>query len=207
MGDFDRAKILGAQALNIAQANKLTGSATIMLGALGTIALYQGDVDDAIEKLERASEGQELHGNLNIRAGTLINLGLATHLNGDSAKAESMLREAIQMHWECGHIYTISKSLIHLAWIAVDRRNLPHAVRLMGAAAALNAQLSMPFPASQQIFHQPRLQVAQCGLSRADFESFWREGQTMDCKAAVDYALGRLRIPVSGQNLPLTLES
>jgi tetratricopeptide (TPR) repeat protein len=190
IGDLDQARKLAEKALAICNANRLIGSATIMLGTLGRIALYQGDIDYAILQLERARDGQEQHGNPDLRAGTLIHLGFAEHLRGNSAQAESYLQEALQAHWATQRISLIPDNLMRLAWISVDQRDLPRAVRLMGAVAAIHSQLSSTPPASDQIYNTPRLNAAQSTLSATDFECFWREGQAMDCKAAVDYALG-----------------
>ena len=160
-----------------------------MLGTLGDIALLQGDIDSAIQSLKRAHSGLELHGNPDLSAAVLINLGLAMHLSGDSNQAESMLREALQVHWECQRISAIPDNLIRLAWIAVDRQDFPRAVRLMGAVNALRKQSSTPFLERDQIFHQPRLQMAKSSLNPVDFDLYWRAGQAMDCKAAVAYIL------------------
>ena len=189
IGDLDRAKILAEQALQICVSNGLTGSATIMLGTLGSIALFQGNIDEAIQRLDAAREGQERHGNPDLRAGTLVSLGFATHLKGDSTKAELMLNEALQVNWQCQRISAIPSNLIYLAWIAVDRQELARAACLMGAVAALNTQLSTSLSVCEQIFHQPRLQVIKAGLSHSVFEISWNKGQIMDCKAAIDYAL------------------
>ncbi len=100
-----------------------------------------------------------------------------------------MLLEAIQTHWECGRTSYIPDSLFRLAWIAVDRCNLSHAVRLIAAAEAWYIQMAVSLTAAEQALHQPRLEFAKSALTQSQFEMFWQEGQDMGCKAAVDYVL------------------
>lgn len=191
MADLDHAEASAELAHDVARTNMLTGSTALMLSTLGSIALYRGDLDKAIRQLDWAAGSLEQHGNPVIRAMTLVHLGLATHLNGDSERAQSMLHEAIEVQWEGRRTCQLADSLIRLAWIAADQRRFPSAVRLMGFVEALNTQYSLAFPPSERIFHTPRLQAAKLALSQADFGFFWREGQAMNLVAAVAYALGQ----------------
>ena len=188
-GELDQSRNYAETALAICVANKLIGSATIMRSTLGSIALHQGDLDYAAIQLECVREAQERHGNPDLSAGTLIELGFVEHLRGNTTYGESCLKSGLQVHWDVQRVSSIPGALIRLAWIAADQHNCSRAAKLMGAVSALHRQLGSVPSFTEAKHHVHRQDAVQSNLGPHDFERWWHEGEVMDCAAAVNFAL------------------
>jgi tetratricopeptide (TPR) repeat protein len=157
--------------------------------ALGTVALYQGDLDRASELVEECTRiGREL--------GDRLSLARSRRLAGEIAaerglweRAEAMYRQALDVFRELDQRGDIVFVLMGLARSAASRGNARRALRLAGASAALREALRIPPPMPlEQRVAERYLASARRALG-PDAERAYAEGRDLDFDDAVAEAM------------------
>jgi hypothetical protein len=87
--------------------------------------------------------------------------------------------------------YAISSVLRRFAWLAAVTNQPVRAIQLAGATASLRG---IPFPPSQQVKDERRLQPARDQLSQETQQEAYEKGRRMTMDQAVEYALSGERV-------------
>lgn len=129
----------------------------------------------------------------------LQNLGVA-HLQKDPPLAKAYLTEGLAHARDADDRNRIGLAVQALAMLAQIEGDLARAARLHGSAEAILESFGLPYSpysiADQTLLGRSIVAVLR-GLGQEAFGAAWAEGRRMPLKVMIDYALGRVAIPVS----------
>jgi non-specific serine/threonine protein kinase len=139
MGDFLRTNELGLQTLQLFRERRDTEGVAWSLLNLAAAALYSHQLDLAEQRLEECLSWSRTGGYKEGIAWSLNLLGYALRARGQTRRAESILQDSLQLHWELGDRWRSASVLEALGGLRRDPR-------LLGAATALRTRLGTPIP-------------------------------------------------------------
>ena len=139
MGDFPRTNELGLQTLQLFRERRDTEGVAWSLLNLAAAALYSNQLDLAEGRLEECLSWSRTGGYKEGIAWSLNLLGYALRARGLTRRAESILQDSLQLHWELGDRWRSASVLEALGGLRRDPR-------LLGAASALRTRLGTPVP-------------------------------------------------------------
>jgi predicted ATPase/DNA-binding CsgD family transcriptional regulator len=180
--DAARTRALLEESLSLGKKIGFKGEIVITLLRLGQLALYQGDLKEAVAWLE---EGRAIAKDLRERRyllDLLLCLTGAVLQQGKVAQARSLLKESQGLLREVKDRRSEIVCLERLAEITAVRGELTQAVQLWGAAAAMRASLQLPqlsLPPFEQATREQTIEQARAQLEEEAFVSAWAGGQSM----------------------------
>jgi hypothetical protein len=122
---------------------------------------------------------------------SLCGLGLAALYQGDRDRASALFEESLTLARRTEDTYLIKDCLWGLAGVAGAKGQSSRAVRLWGAAAAIDEALGIPAPDVQPV--RRRLESTVRARLNADaFEAEFAKGRATSMDQAVVYALERV---------------
>ncbi|MEO8382075.1 MAG: protein kinase [Acidobacteriota bacterium] len=163
MGDFPRTNELGLQTLQLFRERRDTEGVAWSLLNLAAAALYSQHFELAEERLEECLSWSRTGGFKEGIAWSLNLLGNALRARGQTRRAESILQDSLQLHWELGDRWRSASVLEALGGLRRDPR-------LLGAAATLRTRLGTPVPpVERKQFDEDLIAVgsAPCDVSEA----------------------------------------
>ena len=107
----------------------------------------------------------------------------------DDARAEALLAESLAIRRDLGDKRGIAECLEALATSALRRNDPDHAVRLLGAAAALRTTIQIPIPPCDLPAYEHLLTQLRTALGDAAFARVWSDGAALSLDEAVTSAL------------------
>ena len=188
-GEHDRALALLREGM--AQARQVGDQHTRadMLRLMGQEHLRQGDhtragalVEEGLTHSLALKDTQGTALALHILAG--VALGVA-----DYERAGDLSRECLRLHDALGQKLGIAECLGMLAAVAVRQGRHEHAVRLLGAVAALLTQLGAPLAPAGQVEYARTVAAARTHLGEHAFQMAWEAGEAMSPAQAMVYAM------------------
>ncbi|HET7035609.1 MAG TPA: tetratricopeptide repeat protein [Thermomicrobiaceae bacterium] len=120
-GDFDGARALGLQALEIARAMGEPNQVASTLSLLGDLAYREGDNAAARRLLEEALAIQRGRGKPAELASTLLSLAMTLYLDGELDQAQVPIKEDIDIQRDIGPTAELGSALQPYAWILTDQ--------------------------------------------------------------------------------------
>ena len=188
----DPQKAIGPLQESLALAQKARDGNEIgfALWQLGKAAMARGDYSQATTAMK---ESLALYRELKLSGGVaflLGDLGKASLGQGNYQQAASYYREALTIYWDWGNKRYIAQGLEPLADVAMVCQQYKHAARLLGAAEAIRQSSGADLFPFQTEDYKRSLDFLRSKLDESTLSTRWAEGQIMNVKQAVEYALG-----------------
>jgi tetratricopeptide (TPR) repeat protein len=159
------------------------------LSALGYLALDQGDYAMARAAFEERLALWRKAGLRRNIALSINSLGALAVAEGDYVTARARFEESLAIWGETGDRGGIAFLLAGFAELAMAEAQQRRALRLAGAAAALQEQHGSPLAPSLHARLERTLAWVRSAWSGEDAGAVWAEGQAMPLEQAVAYAL------------------
>jgi predicted ATPase/DNA-binding CsgD family transcriptional regulator len=186
-----------AQALTEAAAAgyRLTGDLRRQINALQqlfAIALFLGETAAAADHAEQCRGLAEAHGAEWTRSWGLVLLATLRARQGEPARTEALLYEAMPTHLLVGDSYAAGISLELLAWAATATGHPERGARLLGACE-VTKRLNGPALAQQAalaVQHDQAVRAARQALGDDAYGTLFDEGAQFTLDEAIRYGLG-----------------
>lgn len=141
LGEYDAAKTLLREALDLAQAAGDGRATARALHGLANISLYRGESGEAEQQYQqslaiRRDVGDELG-----VANSLNNLGIIAANGGDGAKGEDLFRQSLAIRRRLGDVSGVAVVVNNLGYMAAERDDLSTARRLFDQSLDLRREL------------------------------------------------------------------
>ncbi len=188
-GRYELARLHHERALKLRHQLEDAGGVAYSLWALAIVALFEGDAATAesqcheslsiFRKLgDRQGEAYALHG--------LVRVSLHT---GSDLATLRLFHEVLELRQALGERNGVIESFEEIAAVLTNLGQIEPAVKLLGAAAALRAAISLaPWVAEREAVEQT-LASARRALSKAAFSAAWTAGQRLTLDQAMAEAL------------------
>jgi tetratricopeptide (TPR) repeat protein len=203
-GDFARAKTLNEEALALRRSLGHKPGIAVSLNNLGTLASVEDDMNQAAALFAEARDLSLETGDRWILAISLGNLGGALFRQARdgsggaapddeppeamTARAATLLREALTIYQEFGDRTGIADCILSLADIAAPT-DPARAVRLLGAIAGLAEETGLQLGPVDSERRESLLAAVRTSLAAETFEEAWRTGAAMTLDEAIAAAL------------------
>jgi len=188
VGDYDAARPIFRDALEIFRLAGAKSLAAYQLKNLGCIAQLQGDNPQATACFEESLTLYRETGSKSDIAKALSDLGIALGYQGDRARVTALLTEALAVSQAIGESVVATMCLLGMANI---QQNPIHAASLLAAVqAALEGAgqtigTAGPF---YRVAYEHIVQTTQSTLGEVVFAAAWTEGRQMTLDQAIAYA-------------------
>ncbi len=160
------------------------------LTLLGIMSAAAGNYDQAQHYSEEGFEVSLETGEI-IRQGlTLANLAFVAYQKGEYGRAQALNREYLRQMFKAGMKQQTSTGLAAIAGPLGRLGETEKAARLLGASAALMAELGIDHHPSDHSAVAKYVADVRGQMDEAAFEAAWVGGQAMTLEQAVAYALG-----------------
>jgi non-specific serine/threonine protein kinase len=156
---------------------------------LATAAATVGRPADAQRLAKDGLEASERAGDRWVRGILTGLLGTLEWLLGDARAAEERLKEAVRIQDLTGHRWGMLTSLEGLAWVAGSGGQPERAALLLGASAALCAELGSSLLPYAQAHHDACEATVRAELDEARYRDCWEQGYILSRKQVVATAL------------------
>lgn len=159
------------------------------LNNLGLVAMRQRDYHTSQALLHESLRiYQDLAMEPNIVA-VLHNLGTAAMHQNNTADAHAWFGQSLTRSHATGDTTLMARSLAAIAHVAARRDQHLWAVRIWGAAEALNDAADMASPSSDHPDYEQEIEVARTTLGAGMFTAAWEEGRGMLVERVIEHAL------------------
>jgi DNA-binding SARP family transcriptional activator len=171
--------------------------------SLGTVAQYRGDLDQSAAQLTTALTLSRQAGYPEGVAWAGHELGLLAMRQGDPARAEELLARSLERHRELGDRWRTASVLDDLAATAVIVERPDRAAALLGAAAAIRADIGTVIAPCERADHDTVEERARLALGPDAFSAAWSQGHDspIDDLPAAGADLPRQSLPLRSQLL------
>jgi non-specific serine/threonine protein kinase len=158
---------------------------------LGINARLRGQLDDAREYFVKAIDMHQVLGARPAIAFCLHGLGNVARDGGDLAKAGKFFREALALADETRDWPMVTRCFESLAsTLVMQRRNLPRAAQLFGAAEVLREQTGVAVSGTGRARRDQVLGQLERSLGSATMAAAWQRGRALSRHRAVELAIG-----------------
>ena len=177
------------EGLALARTASAVGDLALFTYHLGRFWWLQGDLAKAQDYGQQAQAAAQAAGSSAWRGYSLFMLASVAHERGDLTTAGAVYREALGLAGEIGDRLCVRMVMPGLAGVAAMEGDAARALRLAGAAAALQERAGFSaFPPIRE--RQERwLASARQALDAQEQAAVWAEGRAMELKQATAYAL------------------
>jgi predicted ATPase/class 3 adenylate cyclase len=186
-GDHTRARLVLDESLVLFRALGEPEGTAFTLDGLALLALAEGDGARASTLLKEALALARKIGHVSAIAAFLADFGTVALYQGDGRLAATLFQEALGFAMQLQDEFLTGECLWGMAAVAASSRQPVRAVRLWGAAAALNYAMYVHSAAARTIEGR-LLAPTRETLGRA-FQVEWTTGQAMRREDAIAYAL------------------
>jgi non-specific serine/threonine protein kinase len=189
-GDYDLAFTLLDEGLEAARAVGETEAASLALHNLQCLAWLRGDLPTSQQRAEEALALARAEGWDWVIPSILVNYGLATADTRDFARAETYLRQGLELGHARGNLWDVGTALEGLARVRAGIGRARQATRLFGAAAALRDETGIPQSNTDRAYYEPFLTALREELGEEAFDAAWADGRSTSWRTAMDDLLG-----------------
>ncbi len=188
-GDYTAARALTRESLALRQEMGDKWGVAVSLSNLGLLALNQGDYTAARALIQESlALRREIGDKLGI-ASCLNNLGHVTCEQADYSTAQAHYETSLRICQETGDKSIAACNLAGLAALAAGLGDMRRAARLAAAAETLRASINLAWEAFERRLYERTVSLARAGLSEAEFNTAWAEGEKLTLEEAVRMAL------------------
>jgi len=192
--EYGAARSALEEALPLARAAGNTFHTAMILHHLGLLALEADrDFETAWSLNEEALALYGHMGNRRMIGVVRLAMGRVARARGDARGARALVGEALSLHGQVSDAGLVPQMLYVLATLDADDGRLERAVRLAGAAAALEEAIGTRVWPVILRERDAWLDPARQTLEDATFARLWASGQVMTRELAVAYALAEDR--------------
>jgi len=189
VGDVRRARGAYDQGLDLAKARGTAEQVALFKFHLAQLGWLTGNLDDAETNGQEALAIAETAGSTTWPPYASFVLASIAHERGDAARAGPLYRDAIRLAWNHGDRLGVRMALPGLAGLAKLEGDPVRALRLAGAASALEENAGIwAFPPIRER-HERWLAEARDMLDESKAAAAWRAGYAMSIDEAIDDAL------------------
>ena len=188
LGDLDRADAILTEVLARSRERGQSGFIAWAVGRLGVVAALRGDLDRAVALVEEALDAIRGEGDQFGTVTMLNRLGWMHLLGHDLSRAAARLAEALDVSWVNGYPAQAVWSLSLVARLAASREQPEAAVRLFGAAEALQTLVGEPVPDEDRTGRDAAVALTRSVLPAEAFASAWAIGGVLPLAEAVEEA-------------------
>lgn len=203
MGDYVQAEAYLHESLLLVQALDDPYLLGMNLSGLGELALRQGEYDRAHDLLRESLVARRALGNPWGIAVSLGSLGWVALRRGEFIPMAEALEESLQVRLEIGDRGGVAWCLEKLAEAKVllarrlslphRRRAFPDAIRILGAAAAVRAEVNAAIDPVDQPAYDELLDELRQTVGGEGFDAAWAAGSRLSLPEAVEQALAAVR--------------
>jgi len=155
------------------------------------VATNQGEHERALALYEQCARVWQEIGDSYSLAHQLTNIGDVASLLGQIERARDCFRRGLILRRDLEDRDGVRWTLHSLAFLARQIGDGEGAVRLLGAAAPLGDQLGAMLGTQRQALYDQNEAALREQLGEAAYAAAWAEGQCMDYRQAISYALDR----------------
>jgi predicted ATPase/class 3 adenylate cyclase len=188
-GAYEQACAWFTQNLTILRAHGDRGGLAYQLNELGLVLSAQGEHARASavheESLSLWRELQDKHG----IAFALHLCGKAALAQDDEEAARRYHRESLPLLQDLDNRSILSYALEEFAWLAARKGQVPSAIVLYAAGAALRESIGVTLPTTDLPVWQARLADLRSATTPELFLASWEQGRSMPLEEAIAYAL------------------
>jgi tetratricopeptide (TPR) repeat protein len=159
----------------------------------GELARLDDDRERAQEVYREARAIYHQTGDRRREGMVLSNLGHVMQREGDTAQAESLFLQAIELMSHGGSDYFLAFGLAGLAGPLAAQGNAERAARLLGTAEAVLEKLGVSYQPADRRAIEHYTSQARAHLGSEAFERAWAEGRAASITEAVADSLSRRR--------------
>jgi predicted ATPase/class 3 adenylate cyclase len=188
-GDLAKATPFFEESLQIRRSLNDLNCIPHSLEGLGRIALEQGDPETARTLLMERLEIAQKTGSPSQLARSLDLMGHAELAAGDHREAREFFRKCLPLAEEVGELVTVADALWGLVAVSAAEGSSARAVRLAGAASAVQRASGEQVPSIDQARNERYLAGAAGGLEQESRDRLLQEGSETSREGAVTYAL------------------
>jgi excisionase family DNA binding protein len=181
LGEVSRSQLLHEEALAIGRRENAPAWIAWSTRNLGNLALMRGDHATAESLLKEALALFERENYAYGAAGVMNNLAAIALTRGEHARAAALLRKQLGATW---HVSGLGPSLEGVAEIAMSRRALELAARLLGAAEAHGERQEVSLKPRARAAHERHVAELRAGLDETTFLTAWEQGRRMSPESA-----------------------
>ncbi|HET6386313.1 MAG TPA: hypothetical protein VFJ58_23215 [Armatimonadota bacterium] len=163
-------------------------AAVVRLCDLAGLARRQGDLARAREIVEEALATARTTRSTTLQTLCLNYLAFYHYLEGNRDQMESQCRESLGLAAEAGEMERIAAALRRFGVLNIQRKNIPRASCLLGAADRLQNEIGVVFGMEQEILAEAGRHLALNSEDPAS-RAAWDKGHAMSWEQAVAYAL------------------
>ncbi|HZT41780.1 MAG TPA: tetratricopeptide repeat protein [Chthonomonadaceae bacterium] len=188
-GELPAAVALHEQAAAILREQQDEIELAYTLRDLGRLVALQGDLDQAFAQYSEALAHFQSVFDPQGQARILHDMGALAGRSGDQDKACALLTQCLILCQESGDRMHAILACETAALLAAAHAPTVRAAKLLAAAQALRAMLSLPASSRQQEEIQTTIGTLQSALGKEAFDAAWAEGSAMMLPQAISYAL------------------
>ena len=206
-GDYDLAFTRLDEGLEAARAVGETEAASLALHNLQCLAWLQGELQTSQQRAEEALALARAEGWDWVIPSILVNYGLATADSRDFDRAESFLRQGLELGHARGNLWDVGTALEGLARVRAGTGRARQATKLFGVAAALRDEIGIPQSNTDRAYYEPFLTALREELGDDAFDAVWSEGQSTSWQTAMAGVLASpavSELTASGEDLTAT---
>ncbi len=156
---------------------------------LGQMRWAQGDLSSAVALTEEGLRLCRALGDRRDLGFCVALLGLLVVAGGDPVRGFPLIRDGLLLFRELGDPMGISCVLYGTAIVSAEGSQFARALRLGGAARALDEASGLVWPASFYVLIQQSLEAARRSLDKEAAAAAWEQGRTMPLEQAIAEAL------------------
>ena len=200
-GDTARAKQIYEEGIALCREAGYAFRLPVFLLGLGYVLLLEGDYERGAALNEEAAALCRDRGYNDSLPYALDNLGWATLLQGDHERARTFYKESLTLCGGLGDKMIASESLDGLACVAGAAGEAGRTARLFGAAEAqrlaLREAVGYQHSPREDAWRKPYLAAARSRLGKPAWRQALAQGQAMELKRAIEYALSEEEPPTA----------
>jgi predicted ATPase/DNA-binding SARP family transcriptional activator/Tfp pilus assembly protein PilF len=192
-GDAERAIALYEESADLLRRLGLEYELGTVVSNLGVCHMSQGRLDEAASLDEESVELCQASGRAEQLVISLFNLGRVSLLQGRDEVAGERFEQALEAARELGYRELIAYCLKGIGEVLAARGEAEAAVRLLGAADRLFAELGAHVEATERRTYEQTVEKLKGALGGDAYDAAHAEGQALPTEQALDLALSRGR--------------
>jgi predicted ATPase/class 3 adenylate cyclase len=188
-GTYELARSHHREALALRRQFGNVNGVAYSLWALGMVDLYDGQIGSAARLFD---ESLTIFKNLGDRQGeayALHGLARVSQRQAEDLQTFQMFCEVLELRLSLGERNGIIEGIEEVATVVANQGQVEPATRLLGAAAAARAAISLAPRLADRLEVEQTLAIARAALSESAFAETWATGQCMTLDQAIIEAL------------------
>jgi predicted ATPase/class 3 adenylate cyclase len=185
LDEFYEAESLLTESRAVADRSGNPRSVADVVGLCGTLAFAQGDYGQASARLKEASDRFRVLGDVASVMDASGDAAYMTALNGGAVAAARLFAESLSLAMDLEAPDRVSWALLGAGNLAAAKGDAAQAVRLFGAADAIQQSMQRDLRPSVDVIQERILSELRQRLGESDYLAAWEEGRALPEERAV----------------------